>query len=58
MAFNVSLEVALYIHKKMLKNKVETLDFNEFMFYNLDRGSLEDKLRDYLIIRVLDSGIH
>ena len=42
----------------MLKNKVETLDFNEFMFYNLDRGRLEDKLRDYLIIRILDSGIH
>ena len=42
----------------MLKNKVETMDFNEFMFYNLDRRRLEDKLWDYLIIRILDSGIH
>jgi len=25
------------------------------MFYNLDRERLEDKLRDYLIIRILDS---
>ena len=57
MAFNVSLEVARFIHHKMLQRGVESLDFNEFMFYNLDRVRLDEKLRNYLIIRILDSVI-
>jgi len=57
MAFNVSLEVARYIHSRMLQRSVESIDFNEFMFYNLDRVRLEDNLRNFLVIRILDSNI-
>lgn len=42
MAFNVSHEIAKFIHIKMLARAVDNLDFDEFMFYNLDRTRLEE----------------
>lgn len=42
MAFNVSHEIAKFIHLKMLARAVDNLDFDEFMFYNLDRTRLEE----------------
>ena len=57
MSFNVSFEIANYIHCKIVHKLGEKLDFDEFMFYNLDHARLEDHLRNFLIVRILDSGI-
>jgi hypothetical protein len=55
LSFNVSLEIARFIHSSVLANKGDPLDFDQFMFYNLDRIRLEEHLRHFLLIRILDA---
>ena len=57
MSVNVSQEIAKFIHNQLLQGNAENLDFDEFLIYNLDMARLEEKLRNYLLLRILDSGV-
>jgi hypothetical protein len=45
MGYNVSHEIAKYIHLSVIDSTFNTLDFDSFLFYNLDRDRLEENLR-------------
>ena len=49
LSFEISKEIALFIHLNGISKMTKTL-----LSFNLDRDKLEDELRKYYLIRLID----